>query len=338
MPNQNFNWPVIGHQKITGFLQRNIANSSFAHAYLFHGSNGIGKTAVAALFAKSLLCLNEGESLPCNSCRSCEQFDKLIYPDLFVVERELNEKTDKKKQFISVNQIRELLEKINKRSFLNSYKIVIIKEAHLLNKEASNSLLKTLEEPTQKTVIILISDNRDLILPTIQSRCQMIKFMPIGSSDIYDYLVKNNQTDRTTAKEISRLVHGRLDLAKNLAQSKEDFYDLKQLNIDFLDLFAKNLAQRFIYIEKLLGKKSTIEDVNKHLDRLIVLYRDLLLVLNFNNNLLVNTYLEEKLLKIAERYSQNKIVEIIRIIEKAKGLVSKNINPKLVFENILIYL
>ena len=91
----------------------------------------------------------------------------------------MNEKTNSRKSVISVSQIRELQEKINKRAFLNSYKIVIIPEAECLNQESGNALLKTLEEPTAKTVIILIATSKENVLPTIISRCQKFKFLPV---------------------------------------------------------------------------------------------------------------------------------------------------------------
>ena len=333
-----YNWPVVGHDKIKNFLQNSIEKDNPAHAYLFHGCQGIGKVEIAMLFAKSLICLKQGDSLPCNHCRSCEQFDKLVYPDLFILEREMNEKTDKKKQFVTVNQVRDLQEKINKRAFLNSYKIVIIKEAHLLNKESSNSLLKTLEEPTQKTIIILVTDNKEAILPTIISRCQLIKFQPVDRDSIYSYLVDEKQVDRTTAKEIARIVNGRANKADEYQSDSEKFQNDKQLNRDLLDLLKKSLTQRFATVDKLIRKGSTIEEVNSLFDKLIVLFRDLILINSENSNLIVNIYLENELTALAKSLSSKKIVSNINILEKAKELVQKNVNSKLVFENVLVYL
>jgi len=191
----NFDWPIVGHDKIKGFLQTTIRNNVLSHAFIFEGPAQVGKTLTAKLFANSIVCdgfenlKEEKVTLPCHRCDACRQFSKNMHPDFYVLEREINEKTGVKKNFITVAQIRALQEKINKRAFLNSYKIVLIPEAQYLNQEASNCLLKTLEEPAARTIMILITPNRDALLPTIQSRCQVLKFLPIIKERIYEYLL-----------------------------------------------------------------------------------------------------------------------------------------------------
>jgi len=335
---KTFSWPIIGHTKIKNFLQKSIFNQSMAHAYIFYGPSDVGKNLTAEYFSKSILCKayqTEEVQLPCNTCESCKQFDKGLYADLFYVEREIDEKTNKKKQNITVQQIRELQKKINKRAFLNSFKIVIIKEAHTLNKEASNSLLKTLEEPTEKTILILITESKELLLPTIISRCQAFKFMPIKSTEIYDYLIQKS-IDRTNALEISKLCLGRPTKAIEFANSLEKFTEFKQQNRDLLLFFDKNPVARFKFIEKISAKQPNLDDLCQKLNYLGALIRDIVFFQTYNQNLAVNFYLENQIKELAEQISLERANLLIKKIEQSKQLIRQNVNPRLVLENLII--
>jgi DNA polymerase III subunit delta' len=334
--NDQFNWPIIGHDKIKKFLQSGIVNDSLAHAYFFYGVDGIGKEQVAKTFAKSLICQEfRAKPVPCNICKSCEQFDKGLYADLYYVEREENEKTGKKKKNISVSQIRELQKKLNKRSFHNSYKVVIINEAEYLNKEACNCLLKTLEEPNAKTILILISNNKSSILPTILSRCQIFKFSPIISTDIYNDLVQKG-IDRTSANEISRLSLGRVGKAFEYANENEKFEELKDFNRQVLELIKENAVTRFKIIEKLAKKNADTEKIKNLLNYLITVFRDLYFMKSYNNHLICNIYLENDLKLLTDRFSFLQITAIVKEAEKTKTLIARNINPQLALENLVL--
>lgn len=336
----NFNWPIIGHKAIIDFLQKSIANQSVAHAYIFFGPSNIGKQLVAQNFANSLLCeaylsKKEGSVLPCLKCKSCEQVEKNIYADLFYIEREVNEKTDKKKQNITVSQIRDLQEKINKRAFLNSYKVVIIKEAHTLNQEAANCLLKTLEEPTSKTVLILIADSKESLLPTIISRCQLFKFLPITTAEIYDYLLSKGAT-RDMAKELSKIASGRPQIAKEFMQDAILYNDYKVTSRKLLDVFDPSVVRKFQLVSELTGKDKAVDEIIENLNKLIFIFRDILLIKSQNSNLVTNIAFQEELSNVAEKTKNSKLISILKETEKTKQLIIQNINPKFALENLIL--
>jgi DNA polymerase III subunit delta' len=337
-------WQIIGHDQIKKFLQTSIDNQAIAHAYLFYGPAKVGKTLTAKTFAKSLLCANYrkyvlGEpidsSTPCCVCSACEKFEKKIYPDLYVLEREVNEKTGKVKSAITVSQVRGLLDKIAKRSFMNSFKIVIIPEAERLNKEASNCLLKTLEEPAPKTVIILVSSSKDLILPTILSRVQMFKFLPITRNGIYEYLLEKG-ANRSEAKELASVAQGRPTVAMKYFTKKELFEEHKKDVHSVLRLFSDGVIDKFKFVEALTNKYNGNEDLLLFLNKLTAVVRDLILVNNYKNDLVTNLYLDTDLQIISGKYDQTKLRQFIVMIEKTKVMLNKNINSRLALENLLL--
>ncbi len=346
-PELSFDWPIIGHKKIKGFLQRGVLGNNFAHAYIFCGPAKTGKTLTARTFAQTILCENykkylqassfEADKLvvPCGLCNSCKQFKSKVYADLYVVEREINEKTGKKKNALSVAQIRDLLEKISKRAFLNSYKIVLIPEAQLLNQEASNCLLKTLEEPTPRTIIILMTPNKELLLPTILSRCQSLKFLPVTNEEIYQYLLGRG-ANRSLALELASVAEGRPTVAMKFFAEPEKFQSYKQENTEMLQIFNSGIVKKFKFVEKLAENNKQTDALMEKLNHLSGLSRDLLLIANYKNELVVNPYLIEELKKISDVYDCGKIVGFIQRIEETKKLIKENINARFALENLII--
>ncbi|MBU1131716.1 DNA polymerase III subunit delta' [Patescibacteria group bacterium] len=337
-----FDWPVVGQTKVKTYLQKSISNGSFSHAYLFYGPSKIGKTLTAKLFANTILCekyqtINQSEQprkIPCHECDACRQFAKNIYPDIYWVEREINEKTKEKKANITVAQIRATQEKINKRSFLNSYKIVIIPEAERMNKEACNSLLKTLEEPSARTVLILIASTKETLLPTILSRCQLFKFMPLTRDEIYDYLLAQGAS-RTQAKEMASAAQGRPTVAMKFLADAEKWSQYKSDNSVFLEILSASVVERFKYIDDFVQKK-TNEEILAVLDQWMSVARDILLAQTYNNEMISNIYLDELLKKNSIRFSSDKLADLISRMEQTKKYLRQNINSKFALENLII--
>jgi len=166
---------IIGNQKKVDFLIKSVDKDRVSHGYLFFGQEKIGKKKIAIEFAKTLQCL--GKDKPCGLCKNCRDIDNNNHPDLIVIGRE--EKSGDGEGFsgqISILKIRNLRKTLSLSPYLGNYKIAIIDDAHCLNIHSANALLKTLEEPKGKTVIILVSSYPNLLPKTIKSRLQQIKF------------------------------------------------------------------------------------------------------------------------------------------------------------------
>jgi len=338
----NYNWPVIGHENIKKILQKGLDARNVGHAYLFWGPGKVGKTYLAKLFAQSLICDNFKKKdlpadavLPCGKCDSCKQFEHGIYPDVNILEREQKEKTEELKANISVDQVRELIDKINKRAFQNSFKVAIIPEAETLGIEASNSLLKTLEEPTVQTVIILIAKNKDLILPTVQSRCQIMKFSPIKRDDIFDFLLAKN-ANREEALEYASLAQGRPTVAikmLNDGDARQKYFE--ELNT-WLDVLPQNIAERFKFADKYFKTEPDRDTIIDSFQQLSVIFRDLLLIKKYQTDLVAHVREKKKLETLAQKFSEQELCRSLIEIEKAKKLIRQNVTPKLVLEGLLV--
>jgi len=231
-----FNWSILGHRSIVWYLQHSILSNRLNHAYLFIGPSSVGKTSVAECFISSLLCQathhqkdNKVKVYPCKECQSCQQYFKNLHPDIFLVELQSNEKTQKENKNISIDQIRTLQNKLSKRSFLNSYKVAVIFNAELMTIEAGNSLLKTLEEPSKETIIILITSDINKIPDTVISRCQTVKFLPVSRDEILKYIVKKG-VDKQKANMLASLASGRPGIVLKMLEEAGQLTDYQNVS------------------------------------------------------------------------------------------------------------
>jgi DNA polymerase-3 subunit delta' len=163
-------WHQAAWQHCLGLQRR----QRLPHALLLSGPQGIGKVAFATALAQYMLCQQQGPEGACGRCKSCQLFAAGTHPDLVRLEPETDAKTEKTSKVIKVDQIRELLDFAAKSAQMSGYRVVIVSPAHVLNVQAANALLKTLEEPGRDTLFLLLTDSPLLLLPTIRSRCQQL--------------------------------------------------------------------------------------------------------------------------------------------------------------------
>ena len=171
---------VVGQANLTATLKSAIDNNRLAHAYLFCGPRGVGKTSCARIFAKTLNCLNrtpEGEA--CGECESCKAIDRGVSYNLVELDAASNN---------GVDDIRSITEQVNVPPQVGNYRIFIIDEVHMLSQAAFNAFLKTLEEPPSYAIFILATTEKHKVIPTILSRCQIYDFKRITVDDIADHL------------------------------------------------------------------------------------------------------------------------------------------------------
>ena len=190
---------VWGQEPACSSLSRNLKTGRLPSGYLFSGPNGTGKTLTATIFAKSLLC-ESTDSVPCNSCKACKMFDAGTHPDFFRV--------DPDGVFIKVEQMRAMISALSLKSYLGGRKVALIDCAEQMNIAAANSFLKTLEEPPPGCVLILVSPSPSALLPTIVSRCRIVRFVPMRPKELASLLEKNLDMDRDEAVLSASLAEG----------------------------------------------------------------------------------------------------------------------------------
>lgn len=343
-------WPLVGNAHITSFLEKSIINGKVSGAYIFLGPANLGKITTASFFAKSLLCQEKeiGKfSPPCGVCLSCKQMKgrksdndnnednclEFLHGDFHLLRKE----NDKKN--ISIEQVREFIKTLSMSSFLGSYKIGIIKQADTLSIEAANALLKTLEEPRDKVVVILSVSSLDTIPATIVSRSQLLNFYPVKTSIIYDYLVNVLECNRSFAKNISHLCLGRPALAIKFFEDRE-FYDkyLEEAG-SFLNFFKKDVNERLSDISRVIGTGVLgQENVKKVLSILGIwqgVVRDLMLISLNSEHLIQHEVFSEKLKEVNRLVNKDRLLKLNKKIEESRKYLNNNVNPKLVLENIV---
>ncbi|MFW5888376.1 MAG: ATP-binding protein [Patescibacteria group bacterium] len=340
-------WPIIGNEHITDYLDRILEKRNLSGSYIFLGPTDLGKTTVARFFAGHILCESEqkeGGSL-CGQCPSCKQMNadkngkgeeggfEAVHSDLHIVEK------DPAKRNISIEQVRGFIRSLGMSSFLNSYKIGIIKNAESLSIEAANALLKTMEEPSGKVVIILIASYLDNIPETIVSRSQVLNFRPVNYGELYDYLLKEYGTDRGSAKNLSHLSLGRPALAKKFFEDKDFYEDYIFRAQVFLDIFGNSINSGFNRIEEMIGGRATgQESAGSVLDALECwtgIVRDLALLRSGNQKFIQHEIFSDNLEKLNQKLDYVDLVNFHDLLQKGKERVRANVNPGLVLEDIV---
>jgi len=336
----NYNWPIVGHQKISKFLQKCLEQNRLAHAYIFSGQEHLGKSLMTEKFIASILCADyhrvnnlEIKAVPCNQCAFCAQLAKGIHPDVYFLKREEDKKN------ISVERVRKMKEFLCLTTFLNSYKIAVIDKAEELSESAQNALLKILEEPTPKTILILQTPDFNLLLPTIVSRCQLLRFYSVANEEIYHHLIDLGER-REQAKIITAIAHGKIGLAINYHKSPEIFTEYLENMKDLLAVFNLKLIDKIKIINNLLpASKNNLEPrafLKEHLDNWQIILRDVLIMKNNLEDLVINMQFKKELDKINKKFSTQKIIDLLADLNELKKYLNYNINPRLAAENLVI--
>lgn len=323
-----YSWPVIGHKKIIQFLQKSIEGGKISHAYLFYGPENLGKKSMAKYFTQTLMCQADAKNIkkPCGCCQNCQQFIKNIHPDVIWVRREADKKN------ISIDQIRDLKEKISLSGFTNGYKVVIIVNAEEMNKDAANSFLKILEEPPQKSVIILLANKLSSIPETILSRCQVIKFAPVKRTEIAKAIKEEYKISQSQADEIASMAVGLPGRANKFLRNKDFFNNFLADQKLLLKILELGIVERL----KIVKEVAEAEEVNKIILRWKTLARDLMLLKTNNEELVINQPLKNKIKKIVGNYSFEKINFLACSLNNLSFYLDQNINARLALDNFVI--
>ena len=317
---------IRGHQKILELLTRVVHAKRLAHAYVFSGLEGIGKRLIARALAKKILCSSGGEK-SCGTCSSCIQVDRASHPDLMMIEPE--------KGVITIESIRNLKRELSRKSFSGGYKVCLIDEADKMNLQAENALLKTLEEPTPDTVIILVTGKPYRLLPTVLSRCQHLKFQPLSLFDVSELIMAGAAgIERDEALLMASLTGGSPGKAFSLKLG-----ELKGLRDSWIsqtrfDVHDAKDEKEFIGEEKFLSDK---ENVDLKLNLFRLWYRDLVLYKIYGNfDCVLNKDKTEEIALQSSSLSLERLLNALFGAEKYSTTLEYNANPQLTLEAMLM--
>ena len=289
---------IIGNNKIKNELIKAFNTNSIAHSYIFSGQYGIGKKQIAIDFAKMILCFNK-ENAPCGECKSCLELENDNNPDFNII------KPDGK---IKIDQIRQMLEKVYEKPIISDKKVYIIDDAETMTVEAQNCLLKTLEEPPEYIVIILITSNESNLINTIKSRCLKLTFNPLENSEIKQYLEKNLDF-QNVSETMLEIFEGSIGKALKVKEKQELYNNIEATLRNFRCESVIDLINNASEIYK--GK----ENINEILEYFNIYF----------------------LKKAKEEYNNaSKYVKAIEIVEDTKKRLVYNSNYDMTIDNLLI--
>ncbi len=258
---------VVGHEEIISHLQNAIRLEKVSHAYIFSGERGTGKKLLASLFAMTLQCEEHGTS-PCMKCESCKKALSKNHPDIISI-------THEKPNSIGIEEIREqLINDVEIRPYSSPFKIYIIDEAQKLTLQAQNALLKTIEEPPAYAVIILLTDNLDILLPTITSRCVNLGLKPVSDNMVKTYLMDQMNIPDYQAEVDASFAQGNIGKAKRAATSAE-FSELMQNALKILKNSKEMQLYELIAVLKEMSQEK--QNIYDYLDLFAMWFRDVLL-------------------------------------------------------------
>ncbi|MEY8481988.1 DNA polymerase III subunit delta' [Lachnospiraceae bacterium 48-21] len=314
---------VVGHRDIINYIKNAVKMDQVSHAYIMNGERGAGKKLLAYLFAMTLLCEEGGEE-PCNTCHSCRQAETGNHPDIIRV-------THEKPNSISVDDIREQVNNtIMIKPYQGPYKVYIIDHADLMTPQAQNALLKTIEEPPQYAVIMLLTENAEALLPTINSRCVMLRLRYIKDKLIKKYLMESLKVPDYKADLCTAFAQGNMGHAIMLANS-EHFNEIREAAVHLLrHVHDMELSEIVEAVNSVTAFKLEITD---YLDIIAVWYRDVLLYKATRDmDTVVFKDQIDDIREQARKSSYEGIQLIISSLDKAKARLKANVNFDLVME------
>jgi DNA polymerase-3 subunit delta' len=322
------NWQLLGHEWAIQILQQHAAQNTQRHAYLFTGPESVGRRSLALRFAQALNCPQGSESgEPCLSCKTCQQLGGMMHPDLAIVEAE------KLGGVIKVDQIRELQRGLALSPYDAKYRIALLIRFEEANQFASNALLKTLEEPPPQVVILITAESAERLLPTIVSRCELIRLRPVPIPVIEQGLQTTFDVLPDKAHLLAHISGGRPGYAVRLHQ-EPDLMSQRLLWLqDLQAILAANRVERFTYAASLTKDSQNLWETLKVW---LSFWRDVMLTISNSSMQITNIDQQESVLDLAGKIELSKARDIVTSLEGLFALLSRNINARLAVEVFLL--
>jgi DNA polymerase-3 subunit delta' len=318
---------IVGHSKQLETLRLALAHGRLHHAYLFVGAAGLGKKTIGLSLAKAIHCSVASGDF-CGECADCVRIQAGNHPDVRLIEPLAGKKE------ISIQQIRELEKELNLRSFSGNKKIVILDPATLMNLSAQNALLKTLEEPPNDSLLILIAASVGELLPTLRSRCLRVSFAPLTLDQVAAFLVSQKKVPVEEAKLLAAMSKGSLE-AVAAVDSQELLARRHRWIVLLLRVASGDHRTAAETAEALAGNK---EESLRFLEWAESWYRDLLVyTVTQNQQDVVNVDMLPQVEQLAATVELEHLLAQIAEAKRAVVAIQRNLNRRMVLENLLLY-
>lgn len=336
-------WPVIGHQGVVEALRRALARDRVSHAYLFAGPAGAGKTTLAMAFAQALCCQaadRPDPTIPCGVCLACRKIGRGTHPDVQVLDlesqRATNEKRGGQNTSLTIDSIRQLTVDAALRPMEAPRRIIIIDDAETMQGVAQEALLKTLEEPPPAVLLILLADDAGTLLPTIQSRCQVISVRPVPAATIAAVLSASG-AEPSLAREVAMLAAGRPGWAQRALRDEQLIAGQREAAERAVAWIASDPYERLVRAVRLGDSyQKRRADVLEDVESLLAVWRDLMLVRVALPDLVVQQATVDRLQTLAGTWTLDAILRATRSVQRCLADLEANVRPRLALEAMVI--
>ncbi|MFA7059606.1 MAG: DNA polymerase III subunit delta' [Pedobacter sp.] len=314
---------ILGHERIVEVFRRAIRSGKTSHSYIFEGTPGCGRRKTALALIQALFCGSSNDDA-CGACLSCRKVISGNHADIHFIQP-LPDKRD-----ISIDQLREMQRELALRPYEASRKACILEPAERMSVNAANSLLKTLEEPPGNAIIILLTENADMLLPTIRSRCQLVRFAPLPPEHLR-LLLEQNGMDEASAATLAQMAGGSMQRAQEL--DNESLTERRELLLKHLSqINLDRIVTVFDAAEELGGNR---DNALETLDLLLSFSRDMI-HLSAGSNDIINTAIRPALESLSKGLNLERVLQLADDVMETRRAVQRNANVKLALDHLFI--
>ena len=323
----NSNWDLIGHEWAVDMLTKHVVNGTTRHAYLFSGPPGLGRHTLALRFAQALNCPTPvSAGIPCGTCRDCRQIEAMQHADLAIIQ------ADSEGGTLKVDQIREARRTLTLKPYQSKYRVALFLRFQEANDNAANALLKTLEEAPAHAILLLTADTPEQLLPTIVSRCEILRMRPLPVKAIESYLLDQG-VDEERARLLAHISGGRPGYARSLVDDVTVLEKREEYLNDLQTLIPAPRVEKFSYADKLSKDKDAMRQTF-----LIWLsyWRDVMLRVAGAETPLINVDRNMEIEFLAGRLDLPTARRVVSDLESALEKMERNVNSRLLAEVLLL--
>lgn len=321
------NWNLLGHEWAVDMLKQHLARGTARHAYLFAGPPGLGRRTLALRFAQALNCPQPlAPAEPCGTCRDCRQIEAGQHPDLSIVQAE------SEGGILKVEWVREVRKALALKPYQAKYRAALFLRFQEANDSASNALLKTLEEAPAHAVLILTAGAPEQLLPTIVSRCEVLRLRPLKIEDVQKELERRG-IESSEARLIAHVSGGRPGYALRLAEDKAALESRRARLDDLHRLLSASRVEKFGYAEKLARDK---ESMRQALLVWLSYWRDVLLRASGTSAPIANIDREQEITALSSQLQLPGARKLVQAMELSLERLERNVNPRLLAEVALL--
>ena len=321
------NWNLTGHDWAVDMLSRHVANGEARHAYLFCGPPGLGRRSLALRFAQAMNCTNPpAPGQFCGECRDCKQTASMQHPDLTVIQAEAEGGT------LKVDQVRAVQHSLSLKPYQSKYRVALFLRFQEANDNAANALLKTLEEAPAYAILLLTTDTPEMLLPTIVSRCEVLRLRPLKIEDVQKML-ESRGVESGQARLLAHISAGRPGYAQRLLED-EKLLETRTERIHDLQILLKSTrVRKFAYSEKLTRDKDALRQTILFW---LSYWRDVFLRTAHAETPIANVDHADEIESLAARLTLASARCVVSDLELALERLERNVNPRLLTEVLLL--